>query len=77
MSTAEERGHYGIVGMRERAEGVGGQLVVRSEPGRGTIVRASIPYRAAADEATPTWADTVEDTEQHGAIGRASCRERV
>ena len=68
MSTAEERGHYGIVGMRERAEGVGGQLVVRSEPGRGTIVRASIPYRAGADEATPAWADTVEDTEQHGAI---------
>ena len=68
MSTAEERGHYGIVGMRERAEGVGGQLVVRSEPGRGTIVRASIPYRAADNEATPTWADTVEDSEQQGAI---------
>ena len=68
MSTAEERGHYGIVGMRERAEGVGGQLVVRSESGRGTIVRASIPYKATPDEATPTWADTVEDSEQHGAI---------
>src|SRR5439155_1604390 len=27
LNTAEERGHYGIVGMRERAEGVGGQLV--------------------------------------------------
>jgi signal transduction histidine kinase len=68
LETAEERGHYGIVGMRERAEGVGGQLVVRSEPGRGTIVRASIPYRAAADEATPAWTDTVEDTDQRGAI---------
>jgi signal transduction histidine kinase len=68
LSTAEERGHYGIVGMRERAEGVGGQLVVRSEPGRGTIVRASIPYRGAADEATPSWADTVEDSERQGAI---------
>src|SRR5207237_272478 len=31
LDTAEERGHYGIVGMRERAAGVGGQLVVRSE----------------------------------------------
>ena len=68
LETAEERGHYGIVGMRERAEGVGGQLVVRSEPGRGTIVRASIPYRAAAEEGTPAWTDTVEDTDQHGAI---------
>ena len=68
LETAEERGHYGIVGMRERAEGVGGQLVVRSEPGRGTIVRASIPYRAVAEEGTPAWTDTVEDTDQHGAI---------
>src|SRR5919204_1990242 len=68
LDTAEERGHYGIVGMRERAEGVGGQLVVRSEQGRGTIVRASIPYRAPSEEPTPTWADTVEDTEHRGAI---------
>lgn len=68
LTTAEERGHYGIVGMRERAEGVGGQLVVRSEPGRGTIVRASIPYRGSSDEPTPAWADTVEDTEHRGAI---------
>jgi signal transduction histidine kinase len=67
LSTAEERGHYGIVGMRERAEGVGGQLVVRSEPGRGTIVRATIPYRVSASE-TAGWNDTVEDTDQRGAI---------
>jgi signal transduction histidine kinase len=68
LGTAEERGHYGIVGMRERAEGVGGQLVVRSEPGRGTIVRATIPYRVAVDGAPSSWTDTVEDTDQRGAI---------
>src|SRR5205807_3027576 len=68
LETAEERGHYGIVGMRERAEGVGGQLVVRSEPGRGTIVRATIPYRVTVDGTPPGWTDTVEDTEQRGAI---------
>ena len=68
LPTAEERGHYGIVGMRERAEGVGGQLVVRSEPGRGTIVRATIPYRVTVDGAPSSWTDTVEDTEQRGAI---------
>ena len=68
LNTAEERGHYGIVGMRERAEGVGGQLVVRSEPGRGTIVRATIPYRVAIDGTPPGWTDTVEDTDQRGAI---------
>jgi two-component system sensor histidine kinase DegS len=68
LQTAEERGHYGIVGMRERAEGVGGQLVVRSEPGRGTIVRATIPYRVSVDGAPSSWTDTVEDTDQRGAI---------
>ena len=41
---AEERGHFGVVGMRERAEAASGHLVVRSEPGKGSIVRASIPY---------------------------------
>ena len=41
---AEDRGHFGVVGMRERAEAANGHLVVRSEPGKGSIVRASIPY---------------------------------
>ena len=44
FASAEARGHFGVVGMRERAEAAGGQLVVRSETGHGTIVRASIPY---------------------------------
>ncbi|HKY49967.1 MAG TPA: sensor histidine kinase [Candidatus Limnocylindria bacterium] len=48
---AEDRGHFGVVGMRERAEAAGGHIVVRSEPGRGSIVRASIPY--ASDAAVP------------------------
>ncbi len=45
---AEDRGHFGVVGMRERAEAASGHLVVRSEPGRGSIVRASIPYASEA-----------------------------
>jgi signal transduction histidine kinase len=48
FGTAEGRGHFGVVGMRERAEAAGGQLVMRSEPGHGTIVRASIPYQNLA-----------------------------
>ena len=47
MDSAEATGHFGMVGMRERAEGVGGTLVVRSEAGRGTIIRANIPYENA------------------------------
>lgn len=45
---AEDRGHFGVIGMRERAEAAAGHLVVRSEPGKGSIVRASIPYPSEA-----------------------------
>jgi hypothetical protein len=47
--------------MRERAEAAGGHLVVRSEPGQGSIVRASIPYasesRAASEDGRASDAD--------------------
>jgi signal transduction histidine kinase len=65
-STAEQTGHFGVVGMRERAEAAGGQLVVRSEPERGTIVRATIPYAPAGapmPEQTSSVSATVEDYE--------------
>jgi two-component system, NarL family, sensor histidine kinase UhpB len=42
MSSSEDRG-LGLFGMQERAAYVGGQVVIRSEPGRGTEVRAVIP----------------------------------
>lgn len=35
-------GHFGVQGMRERMERLGGTLVVTSRPGRGTMVRALI-----------------------------------
>lgn len=34
----------GLIGMRERVEMVGGHLTIASAPGRGTIVRAEIPF---------------------------------
>ncbi|MCY4572077.1 MAG: PAS domain S-box protein [Gemmatimonadetes bacterium] len=40
---AEPDGHVGLVGMRERAELVGGSLTVRTSPGKGTTVRATVP----------------------------------
>jgi len=40
-------GHYGIVGMRERAERLGGRLDVTSTPTRGATVTARIPGRVA------------------------------
>jgi len=36
-------GHYGLTGMRERAEAIGGTLEVTSQPGEGTIVRLHTP----------------------------------
>lgn len=37
-----EQGHYGIVGMRERAERLGGSLRVHSAPGHGTRITAKV-----------------------------------
>ena len=41
-------GHFGLVGMRERAAKVGGILDVRSAEGRGTTVRLTVPRQRAA-----------------------------
>ena len=38
-------GHFGLIGMRERAGGCGGSLDVKSVAGRGTVVRLDIPYQ--------------------------------
>jgi signal transduction histidine kinase len=35
------QGHFGLLGMRERGERLGGYLL-QSEPGRGTTVRATL-----------------------------------
>jgi signal transduction histidine kinase len=35
----------GLLGMRERVEMVGGSFEVESEPGKGTLLRAQIPFR--------------------------------
>ncbi len=38
-----EKGGYGLVAMRERVTGIGGELIIESEPGEGTTVVVSIP----------------------------------
>jgi signal transduction histidine kinase len=37
------KGHLGLAGMRERVEILGGTFTIESAPGRGTVVRASLP----------------------------------
>ena len=39
----ERIGHWGLGGMRERAERLGGELELWSEPGAGTEVELRIP----------------------------------
>jgi signal transduction histidine kinase len=38
-------GHWGLLGMQERASGLGGALAVRSAPGSGSTVTLVLPYR--------------------------------
>ncbi len=45
MEAAVRGEHLGIVGMRDRARRTGGTLEISSEPGRGTVVSASLPIR--------------------------------
>jgi PAS domain S-box-containing protein len=41
-------GSLGLLGMRERAEMLGGKLTVEGDPGRGTVVCATIPLKVSA-----------------------------
>lgn len=41
---AKRNQHLGLLGMRERVEMVGGQFTVESTPGRGTTIRAEVPF---------------------------------
>jgi signal transduction histidine kinase len=50
FDTGSETSGFGLVGMRERAELVGGSLEVESAPGSGTRVRAVLPARRASQE---------------------------
>ena len=36
-------GHFGLIGMRERAERLGGELRLASQPGEGTEVEVTVP----------------------------------
>ena len=36
--------HFGVLGMRERAEAVGGKLFITSTPGQGTFARLVVPF---------------------------------
>jgi ligand-binding sensor domain-containing protein/signal transduction histidine kinase len=41
----QESGHFGIIGMRERVEQAGGTFAIKSHPGHGTLVAATMPLK--------------------------------
>jgi signal transduction histidine kinase len=45
---AKKNKRLGLLGMRERVEMLGGNFSVESEPGKGTSIRARIPFRKGA-----------------------------
>ena len=45
-----EKGHFGLVGMRERVERLGGTLDIESSTDHGTTVQAVVYRRALDDE---------------------------
>jgi len=46
----ETGGHFGLIGMRERTERLGGHFAVRSAPGKGTELSVEVPTRSPARE---------------------------
>jgi signal transduction histidine kinase len=46
----QQQNHWGVVGMRERARSIGGELDIASLPGRGTFVTLRVPRMLACAE---------------------------
>jgi signal transduction histidine kinase len=47
LAKGSRAGHWGLEGMRERAQEIGSDLEIRSRPGAGTEVELKIPLRAS------------------------------
>ena len=43
LDALTDRGHFGLIGMRERAELIGARLIIHSSPGKGTTVELILP----------------------------------
>jgi signal transduction histidine kinase len=46
------RKSFGLAGMRERVESLGGELEIQSQPGQGTRVIVAIPLKTRAEVVT-------------------------
>jgi nitrate/nitrite-specific signal transduction histidine kinase len=57
-------GHFGLAGMRERVEMVGGNLVIDSAPGKGTSVAVDMAPKSAC--ASVSWSRPVTSARRRG-----------
>jgi signal transduction histidine kinase/ligand-binding sensor domain-containing protein len=48
-------GHWGLSGMRERAERIGGTFSIRSREGKGTEIDVAVPWAAGAGIGSARW----------------------
>ncbi len=53
MCAGPHDGHFGLLGMSERAKRVGGHCVPMSEPGKGTVVRVEVPLGPTQEQDRP------------------------
>jgi len=65
--SANYPGHLGLVSMRERAEGFGGSLKIRSTPGGGTAVRVTLPLQSNRID-RGQWSGTMSGLHEPGNI---------
>jgi nitrate/nitrite-specific signal transduction histidine kinase len=55
LALGRKQDHFGLIGMRERAERTGGTLSIDSRPGEGTDVMLTLPARVAYEPQVSTW----------------------
>ncbi len=55
LAQGSKDGHFGLIGMRERAERIGGTLSIDSSAGKGTDVSLTVPARLAYAERPHGW----------------------
>jgi signal transduction histidine kinase len=54
LARGHKQGHFGLIGMRERAEKIGGQVMVSSSPGAGTEITLTLPAKLAFARRRPS-----------------------
>ena len=52
-----EQGHFGLQGIRERAQLLGGVVVIEAAPDKGTRISVDIPIPPSIEEETATTAE--------------------